>query len=888
MWPSSSLDTAASSSAAFLTRVADQAAARSGSARAGARVNTMSGLAANIWRFFVFVIAIATILGMLGLNLTPLLASATIIGATLGFGAQQLIRDYLSGFLLTVEDQFSVGDTGSVDTISGTVEDVTMRVTRIRGIDGTLYFVPNGDIRLLANTSRGWSRATVDLVLAATSAADLDDVKRIVTEAAHRVADRPEFAGHTSEPAKLIGMIGADATTMTVRVTLHTSPSKRDAITRALREETMTDLAKAATCWPRLSGAPASMRRSLALPSAARATTLLAIVLLVTTLPLSPASAAAKAPSLFTSPLIGPARYGSSSWEVAPIALPPLTGSLELSCWSQSTCLASGALSDAAGNDNPSVLLGTTDGGVTWTYTDSFAHGLGSISCFAAKDCMAVGNGTTNQILLSTDSGTSWAPTTTPTFLPATLDAAFLSCTASFCLVIGSEANGHIPTNVTDAFTSTDQGKTWTPLSLPPHMSSTQALSCVSTQTCYLVYDTDTKQYSDIVTTSDRGQSWHVVKKAPGFTSPNGLSCPAVRTCDYLANQVVEVTTDGAHTWQADYGPFTPTHSDAVSAFSLACTSLSQCLIGGTGGKGAGQSLLWLEGTAWTAKRIKATLVTLDADSTKTMLADGNALTTDTGTAAANDFNSLVNDVTAGGGAVDVLSLHARGTEQTRLLTIGHAWNVLLASLSKHLVSEELNAGKALDTVTSATVSAGGAGRPEGRAGRRRHRPPAQRHRPLTCTFPRSLPIRVDGTIFVFMYQPTSERAPDERRDLGPDSLLWRWAGDNRIAFMGGTIGLLQLMHPAIGAGVMDHSDFFEDPYGRVFRSLPRILGVVYDEECTVTGKEVRAFHKTIGGPRQHPEPPLPTPSTRPPSGGPTPPSSSWPKGWRTATTAIA
>jgi small conductance mechanosensitive channel len=182
---------------------------------------------------------------MLGLNLTPLLASATIIGATIGFGAQQLIRDYLSGFLLTVEDQFSVGDSVTVDGVTGTIEDVTMRVTRLRGIDGTLYFIPNGDIRLLANTSRGWSRATVDLVLAATAAADLDGVQRIVTEAAHRVAERPEFAGHTTPPPRLIGMIAADATTITMRVTLHTVPSQRDAITRALREESMAALARA-------------------------------------------------------------------------------------------------------------------------------------------------------------------------------------------------------------------------------------------------------------------------------------------------------------------------------------------------------------------------------------------------------------------------------------------------------------------------------------------------------------------------------------------------------------------------------------------------------------------------------------------------------------------
>jgi uncharacterized protein (DUF2236 family) len=87
------------------------------------------------------------------------------------------------------------------------------------------------------------------------------------------------------------------------------------------------------------------------------------------------------------------------------------------------------------------------------------------------------------------------------------------------------------------------------------------------------------------------------------------------------------------------------------------------------------------------------------------------------------------------------------------------------------------------------------------------------------------------------------------RLELGPDSLLWRWAGDSRIAFLGGTIGLLQLMHPAIGAGVLDHSNFFEDPSDRVFRSLPRILGAVYDGPAAArTGLGIRSAHRTING----------------------------------------
>lgn len=241
----------------LLERVADQTAARSGSQRAGARVATMSGLVANVWRFFVFVVAGAIVLGIFGINLTPLLASATIIGATLGFGAQQIVRDYFSGILMTMEDQYNVGDSVTVGGVTGIIEDVTMRLTRFRGVDGTIYIIPNGDIRLIANNSRGWARAVVDLTLPGTSAADLDAVRRIIEDAAHEVAARPEFAAHSTEPPTLVGLLTADATTITLRVMLLTVPSQRDALTRALREAAVTALAKA-ELWPAEVTPPAS------------------------------------------------------------------------------------------------------------------------------------------------------------------------------------------------------------------------------------------------------------------------------------------------------------------------------------------------------------------------------------------------------------------------------------------------------------------------------------------------------------------------------------------------------------------------------------------------------------------------------------------------------
>ena len=240
----------------LLERVANQAANRSGSTRA-ARVTTMSGVVANVWRFFVFIVAGAIVLGMLGINLTPLLASATIIGATLGFGAQQIVRDYFSGILMTVEDQYNVGDSVMVGAMTGVVEEVTMRLTRFRGVDGTVFIIPNGDIRLVGNLSRGWARAIVDLTLPGGDAADLDTLRGVIAAAAHEVATSPAFAGHCTEPPILVGLECADATTITMRVTLLTIPSQRDPLTRALREASLVALAKA-SLWPVVVEPPAT------------------------------------------------------------------------------------------------------------------------------------------------------------------------------------------------------------------------------------------------------------------------------------------------------------------------------------------------------------------------------------------------------------------------------------------------------------------------------------------------------------------------------------------------------------------------------------------------------------------------------------------------------
>jgi small conductance mechanosensitive channel len=127
------------------------------SPRASLRVETIGALVASLWRVVVWVIAGLTILGVLGINLTPILAGATVIGAALGFGAQSLVRDFLSGFFIIAEDQYGVGDAIAVGDTKGTVEEVSLRVTRLRSVDGTVWYLPNGEIRRVGNTSIQWA-----------------------------------------------------------------------------------------------------------------------------------------------------------------------------------------------------------------------------------------------------------------------------------------------------------------------------------------------------------------------------------------------------------------------------------------------------------------------------------------------------------------------------------------------------------------------------------------------------------------------------------------------------------------------------------------------------------------------------------------------------------
>lgn len=197
------------------------------------RIEMFGRIAANLWRVVVWVIAILSILGVLGIDLAPFVAGATVIGATIGFGAQTLVKDYLSGFLLLAEDQYRVGDSVATASATGVVEEMTLRVTRLKGDDGTVWYVPNGDIRTLGNTSRASASSHVDVLV--PIGPSLEQVGRIVEEAARTAVGSPPLERLCTEPPSLLGIEDMDGVTATFRLALHTLPGAAAPVARAVR-----------------------------------------------------------------------------------------------------------------------------------------------------------------------------------------------------------------------------------------------------------------------------------------------------------------------------------------------------------------------------------------------------------------------------------------------------------------------------------------------------------------------------------------------------------------------------------------------------------------------------------------------------------------------------
>ena len=197
------------------------------------RARTVADAVANLWRVIVWVIAALLIVGLVGLQLGPLIAGAGIAGIAIAFGAQSLIKDYLSGLFILLEDQYSVGDVISVGASSGTVEDVNLRVTRLRSVDGTVWFIPNGEIRAVGNQSMEWSRAVVDVTIGYEN--DSTAVMAALGEEVDAMYLDPAWSTFLLEPPEVQGVQAMVTEGVSIRIVAKTAPRKQWDVARELR-----------------------------------------------------------------------------------------------------------------------------------------------------------------------------------------------------------------------------------------------------------------------------------------------------------------------------------------------------------------------------------------------------------------------------------------------------------------------------------------------------------------------------------------------------------------------------------------------------------------------------------------------------------------------------
>lgn len=182
----------------------------------------------------VWTVAALMALEALGVNVAPLLASAGVVGVALGFGAQTMVKDYLSGIFLIIEDQFGVGDVVDLGPVIGTVEEVALRYTRLRDMSGVVWYVRNGEILRVANRSQGWTLASVDIPVAYNE--DLDRVRDLIESVALDMDEDPTYDDMLLGKPTFAGVESVSGEAMVVRVTAKAVPEKQIILARTIRE----------------------------------------------------------------------------------------------------------------------------------------------------------------------------------------------------------------------------------------------------------------------------------------------------------------------------------------------------------------------------------------------------------------------------------------------------------------------------------------------------------------------------------------------------------------------------------------------------------------------------------------------------------------------------
>ena len=196
------------------------------------RAKSSARLFRNVGRAVLVVVTVLLVLGQLGFNIAPLLASAGVVGLAVSFGSQSLVRDFVTGFFLQLEHQFALGDVVRIGAFEGTVENITLRLVYLRDASGALHIIPNGQITQVTNLTRAWGRVTIDVEIAWR---DAERAERAVTQAAAALGKDPVWADALLDPPRVTGIEKIGGGAVTLRTIARVDPYRRDDVARDLR-----------------------------------------------------------------------------------------------------------------------------------------------------------------------------------------------------------------------------------------------------------------------------------------------------------------------------------------------------------------------------------------------------------------------------------------------------------------------------------------------------------------------------------------------------------------------------------------------------------------------------------------------------------------------------
>ena len=203
------------------------------------RARTAAKLVRSFGRAVLTVVGVLMVLDQLDFNISPLLASAGVVGLAVSFGSQSLVRDYVTGFFLQLEHQFALGDVIRIGAVEGTVENITLRLVYLRDGTGALHIIPNGQIAQVTNLTRSWGRVSVDVEVAWR---DSDLALGAAQQAADSLGGDPAWADALLDPPRVIGLEKLGTGTVTVRSVARVDPYRRDDVARDLRRRVKESL----------------------------------------------------------------------------------------------------------------------------------------------------------------------------------------------------------------------------------------------------------------------------------------------------------------------------------------------------------------------------------------------------------------------------------------------------------------------------------------------------------------------------------------------------------------------------------------------------------------------------------------------------------------------